>query len=239
MDDQVHRLVDRAWAKYQATPANQRLLIGIAGIPGSGKTTLSRIVSQALNDRASQASPGASHPPPATFLPMDGFHLTRAALDAMPDPARAHARRGAAFTFDAPKFLRLVEALRAASLPGSAPILAPSFDHAIKDPKEDDVAVLPTHRIVVLEGNYLALDDRVWRDAAALLDELWFVQVDFDVARRRLGERHVRAGIAKDLDEGDRRARENDLVNGEEIVSRRLPVHEVVQSREDGSWVHE
>lgn len=170
---------------------------------------------------------------------MDGFHLTRAALDAMPDPARAHARRGAAFTFDAPKFLRLVEALRAASLLGSAPILAPSFNHAIKDPKEDDVAVLPTHRIVVLEGNYLALDDRVWRDAAALLDELWFVQVDFDVARRRLRERHVRAGIAKDLDEGDRRARENDLVNGEEIVSRRLPVHEVVQSREDGSWVHE
>lgn len=189
------------------------------------------MVSRELNSRASD-------PPPATFVPMDGFHLTRAALDAMPDPANAHARRGAAFTFDAPKFLRLVQALRAAPSPGTAPILAPSFDHAIKDPKEGDVAVLPSHRIVVLEGNYLALDEDVWRDAAALLDELWFVNVDFDVARRRLRERHVRAGIAKDIDEGDRRARENDLVNGEEIVSRRLKVDEVIQSREDGSWVH-
>lgn len=168
---------------------------------------------------------------------MDGYHLTRAALSALPDPATAHARRGAAFTFDAPKFLALVQALRLP--PTQAPILAPSFDHAVKDPKEDDIAVLPTHRVVVLEGNYLALDRDVWRDAAALLDELWFVDVDFEVARRRLRERHVRAGIARDVEEGDRRARENDLVNGREIVDHRLKVDEVIQSREDGSWVHE
>jgi pantothenate kinase len=175
---------------------------------------------------------------------MDGFHLTRAALSAMPDPATAHARRGAPFTFDAPKFLSLVQSLRepisdssSSSHPGT--IYAPSFDHAVKDPKENDIAVLPTHRIVVLEGNYLALDRDVWRDAAALLDELWFVEVDFEVARKRLRERHVRAGIVNSLEEGDRRAMENDLVNGREIVDFRLPVHEVIQSREDGSWVHE
>ncbi|PNY25143.1 Uncharacterized protein TCAP_04924 [Tolypocladium capitatum] len=235
MDDQVRRLVEKAWAKYQAAPPDQRLLIGIAGIPGSGKTTLSQAVSQGLNARAAQTNP--LDPPPATFVPMDGFHLTRAALSAMPDPARAHARRGAAFTFDAPKFLALVQALRAA--PRTQPILAPSFDHAVKDPREGDIALLPTHRVVILEGNYLALDRDVWRDAAALLDELWFVDVDFDVARRRLRERHVRAGIARDLQEGDRRATENDLVNGEEIVTHRLRVDEVVQSREDGSWAHE
>ncbi|KEY72079.1 hypothetical protein S7711_00096 [Stachybotrys chartarum IBT 7711] len=235
MDDQVQRLVDKAWARYQETPPNQRLLIGIAGIPGSGKTTLSHIVTQRLNDHAAALDP--SSPAPATFLPMDGYHLTRAALSALPDPATAHARRGAAFTFDAPKFLALVQALRLP--PAQAPILAPSFDHAVKDPKEDDIAVLPTHRVVVLEGNYLALDRDVWRDAAALLDELWFVDVDFEVARRRLRERHVRAGIARDVEEGDRRARENDLVNGREIVDHRLKVDEVIQSREDGSWVHE
>lgn len=169
---------------------------------------------------------------------MDGFHLTRAALSAMPDPAVAHARRGAAFTFDAPKFLALVRALRTAPIP-EAPVLAPSFDHAVKDPKDDDIAVLPQHRIVVLEGNYVALDGDVWRDAAALLDELWFVEVDYEVARRRLRERHVRAGIVKDIEEGDRRAVENDLPNGDEILKNRLKIDEVVYSREDGGWVHE
>lgn len=168
---------------------------------------------------------------------MDGFHFTRAALSAMPDPSNAHARRGAAFTFDAAKFLALIQRLREPI--SSAPILAPSFDHSVKDPKEEDIAVLPSHKIVILEGNYLALDKDVWREAAALFDELWFVEVDFEVARRRLRERHVRAGIVKTIEEGDRRATENDLLNGEEIMAHRLKIHEVVQSREDGSWVHD
>lgn len=39
-------------------------------------------------------------PPPAAFIPMDGYHFSRKELDAMPDPKFAHDRRGAAFTFD-------------------------------------------------------------------------------------------------------------------------------------------
>lgn len=202
----------------------------------TGKTTLSQIITTRLNAHAASTSPPT--PPPATFVPMDGFHLTRAVLSAMPNPAVAHARRGAAFTFDAPKFLALVSALRTAPIP-EAPVLAPSFDHAVKDPKDDDIAVLPQHRIVVLEGNYVALDSDVWRDAAALLDELWFVEVDYEVARRRLRERHVRAGIVKDVEKGDRRAVENDLPNGDEILKNRLKIDEVIYSREDGGWVHE
>ena len=84
---------------------------------------------------------------------MDGYHLTRAQLDALPDPATAHARRGAEFTFDGAGFLKLVEALRAPLGPTSPTVFAPSFDHAVKDPKEDDIAVLASQRIVVFEGN--------------------------------------------------------------------------------------
>ncbi|KAF5019133.1 hypothetical protein F66182_8869 [Fusarium sp. NRRL 66182] len=233
MESQVERLVEKAWKKFEETPKDKRLLIGVAGIPGSGKTTFSQIIAERINARAASSSP-----PPATFVPMDGFHLTRAALSAMPDPDTAHFRRGAAFTFDAPKFLTLVQALSASPIP-SSPILAPSFDHALKDPRDHDIVIRPEHRVVILEGNYLALDQDVWRDAAELLDELWFVEVDFEVARTRLRERHVRAGIVKDLDEGDRRAMENDLVNGREIIDFRLKVDEVIQSREDGDWVHE
>ncbi|KPM39038.1 hypothetical protein AK830_g7482 [Neonectria ditissima] len=222
MDDQVQRLMEKVWRRYEETPQDQRLC----------KSTLSQIIVAQLNARAPWKSP-----PPAIFVPMDGFHLTRAALSAMPEPETAHARRGAAFTFDAPKFLELARALRAS--PVAAAVLAPSFDHAVKDPRDDDIAVLPHHRVVVLEGNYLALDRDVWREAAALMDELWFVEVGFETARRRLRERHVRAGIVKDIEEGDRRALENDLVNGEDILQHRLKVDEVIHSSEDQEWVHE
>ncbi|ROV99603.1 hypothetical protein VPNG_07714 [Cytospora leucostoma] len=254
MDDQVKRLVDKVWDKFLQTPPERRFLIGIGGIPGSGKTTLSQIVTTEINRRHSALDP--SHPshtptPIAAFVPMDGYHLTRAQLSAMPDPATAHARRGAEFTFDGPSFLKLVQALReplggsgagvgaGAGVYPPGTILAPSFDHALKDPKADDIPILPSHRIVVFEGNYVALDKEPWASAARLMDEVWFVDVDFAVARRRLTVRHVKAGIAKDEAEADRRAVENDLPNGEEIVGKRLPVDEVIVSRDDGAWVHE
>jgi pantothenate kinase len=84
---------------------------------------------------------------------MDGFHLTRAQLDAMPDPATAHARRGAEFTFDGEGFLRLVQRLKEPLGEATQTVFAPSFDHAVKDPREGDIAVERGQRIVVLEGN--------------------------------------------------------------------------------------
>lgn len=86
---------------------------------------------------------------------MDGYHLTRAQLSAMPNPAVAHARRGAAFTFDGDSFVQLVRQLKADEpLTDTTPtVFAPSFDHAVKDPKEGDIRIERTHRIVVLEGN--------------------------------------------------------------------------------------
>ena len=68
------------------------------------------------------------------------------------------------------------------------------------------------------------------------MDELWFVEVAFEVARRRLVSRHVKAGIAATEEEAGKRADENDLVNGREIVDGRLAVQEIVISRDDEAW---
>jgi pantothenate kinase len=169
---------------------------------------------------------------------MDGYHLTRAQLSAMPDPTTAHARRGAAFTFDAPAFLALVKALRSPLLPESETIYAPSFDHAVKDPVAADIPIAKTSRVIIFEGNYLSLGSgaKEWKEAAELMDELWFVDVEEAVARKRLVARHVVSGIARDEEEAGRRADENDLVNGREIVEGKLEVDEVVVSREDEGW---
>lgn len=243
MEARVNQLVDKVWEKFQKTPEDRRCMIAIAGIPGSGKTTLSQIVTSRLNARHATLHPELPVTeliPIAAFVPMDGYHLTRAQLSAMPDPVKGHARRGAEFTFDGLSYLKLVQSLRQPLTAESQSIYAPSFDHAVKDPKENDIPILPGHRIVVFEGNYLALDKTPWNDAAALMDERWFVSVDFDVARRRLVKRHVKAGIAKDEDEAGRRADENDLVNGREIVDNMVTqVDERIESTEDETWKHE
>lgn len=202
----------------------------MAGIPGSGKTTLAETVAQRLAARVPEQLF-------ALAISMDGFHLTRKELSQMPNAEEAIARRGAAFTFDADKYLDLIIALKQ-PLPGPT-IVAPTFDHARKDPIPADMVIIEQTKIVIMEGNYIALDEDLWRDARKLFNEVWFVDVDEQVARKRLAARHLRSGIVQTIEDGDKRAVENDLVNGREILDKRLPVDEIVTSREDGSWVHE
>ncbi|RMZ78779.1 hypothetical protein DV738_g3672, partial [Chaetothyriales sp. CBS 135597] len=202
MDDQVQRLANKAWTKFQTLDASQRLLIAIAGIPGSGKTTLAALVQ----------------------------------LAEMPNAEEAIFRRGAAFTFDSNGFFELVRQVRAPLQATTATIYAPSFDHAIKDPVPNDIGIPATARIVVFEGLYIALDREGWRDAAKLMDELWFVEVPFPVASERVAKRNYAAGISSSLEESIARTEANDMRNGREVVAERLPVHELVQSVDDVKW---
>lgn len=202
----------------------------------TGKTTLAKLVAEGLNEIHNEKAPGCSSTPIVASVPMDGYHLSRAQLSAMPDPTTAHHHRGAAFTFDDKAFLELVETLRKPLLPETKTVYAPSFDHAIKDPVADDIPIHPASRLVILEGNYLSLNQGLWKEAAELMDELWFVEVDFDTARRRLVLRHVAAGIAKNEEEAGNRADEIDLINGRQIVDQRLEVQEVIFSKEDENW---
>ncbi|KAL4873130.1 hypothetical protein BDV12DRAFT_160428 [Aspergillus spectabilis] len=232
MESQVSRLVDKVWEKFQNTPQNARLLIAVSGIPGSGKTELAITLARRINQIYSDKNEGLI----AATIPMDGYHLTRAQLAQMPDPEFAAARRGAAFTFDGDKFLQLVRALREPLTAQTETLHAPSFDHAVKDPLDDDIPIAATRRVIIFEGNYLSLDKEPWSSAAKLMDELWFVDVDFDTARQRLIKRHVKAGIAEDEAQAEKRANENDLVNGKEIVDCRLDVQEVIRSSYDPGW---
>ncbi|KAK0197905.1 P-loop containing nucleoside triphosphate hydrolase protein [Armillaria mellea] len=125
--------------KLQQTPTNVRLLIGVCGIPASGK---------------SQSR--------AVLVGLDGWHLTRAQLDQFPDPKLAHSRRGIHWTFDGPAYLAFVKSLRT-PLDASPVITAPSFDHAVKDPTPNAVTIRPHHRIVIIEGLHgRLLDERCY-----------------------------------------------------------------------------
>lgn len=146
----------------------------------------------------------------AILVGLDGWHLTRAQLDAFSDPKLAHDRRGAHWTFDGPSYVAFVRSLR--MVDGDASLVhAPSFDHALKDPTPGAVSVHPHHRIVVIEGLYTFLSIEPWKSASELLDERWWIEVEEDVARERLIKRHVLSGVAKDEAEARWRADENDL----------------------------
>jgi pantothenate kinase len=214
MESQYSLLAETIRKEANAHP-KPRYLVAIAGIPGSGKTTAAQEVVYQLN----QASPKA------VILSMDGFHLSRAALDQLPDPKEAHIRRGAPWTFDVNRFVSFVRQLRTwaddtpLACPGSETwsdidiLRAPTFDHEAKDPVENGISVTPDASIIILEGNYLLLNEPGWQEIAELADYRVFVDTDPQEARGRLAQRHLRAGIEKTLEEGYRRVDCNDFLN--------------------------
>lgn len=164
----------------------RRALLGIAGAPGAGKTTVALALVRALR----------AAPPPGldadwvTHVPMDGYHLADVELDRL--GRRAH--KGAPDTFDVAGYAELLRRLRRTPAEGDGPVYAPAFDREIEQPIAGSVPVPPACRLVVSEGNYLLLDDPAWRAVHRELDQVWFHRGDDTLRRRRLVERHVRFG---------------------------------------------
>ena len=150
-------------------------MIGVAGAPGAGKSTVAAQVVDAL---------GAS----AVLLPMDGFHLPQSTLVEL----GSRQRMGAPDTFDVPALLETLAALRVEN--SGDRVRAPGFDRAAEEPVPNAIDITPEFSTVVVEGNYLLLDTPGWRDVAGYLDATFFLEVDPDLRHERLIARHVRFG---------------------------------------------
>lgn len=206
-------LATRAIEKFKSIQNDQenprRLIIAMAGAPGSGKTTVAQNVAALITtERASPSSPKV------VVVGMDGFHLSRAVLEKMPNREEAFIRRGAPWTFDSEGVVELVKRCKSGI---NETILAPSFDHAVKDPVADGVIIPSGTEIILFEGLYLLLDTEPWCQIGDLADERWFVHVSPDIAKERVAARHVAAGIEPDLESGRRRVESNDEPNGQLI----------------------
>ena len=149
----------------------QRYLFGIAGPPGSGKSTLAAALAEDLA---------------APIVPMDGFHLPNAALAA----GGLLGVKGAPETFDADAFVELVRRLRTAT----HVVDCPAFDRTIDEPVADQVLVVPDDAVVIVEGNYLLLDEPPWSELVDLFDAIAYLDVPDDVRVGRLVDRHVEFG---------------------------------------------
>ncbi|MER6490956.1 MULTISPECIES: nucleoside/nucleotide kinase family protein [Streptomyces] len=154
---------------------DRRAVLGIAGSPGSGKTTLAERLVRALN------GPGE---PWVAHVPMDGFHLADVELDRL----GLRDRKGAPETFDAAGYAALLRRLR--EEPDGSVVYAPGFERVLEQPIAGAVPVLPTARLIVTEGNYLLL----WPRVRSQLDEVWFCEPDEEERLRRLIARHEEFG---------------------------------------------
>jgi len=227
-------------------PPQTRLIVGIAGIPASGKSTLATLIVDHANsiltaNHTESGSDRDSQRTEAIVVGLDGWHLTRSQLAALPDPQLAKDRRGAHWTFDPDGYLEFVKNLRfpltssSDSAAAVEPIIAPSFDHAVKDPDPTGVKIYPRHRIVVIEGLYCFLSIGTWKEAGEMLDERWLTTVDFEKATERIIDRHVTSGVAGSIEEAQWRARENDMPNGRFLLENSLEPTGIIESVQDSA----
>lgn len=171
----VDGLIEHLAARLSADPG-QRLVLGVTGAPGSGKSTLVAGLGQRLTERGLLAG----------TVPMDGFHLSNAVLDEL----GRHGRKGAPDTFDVAGYLSVLDRLRA---PGTPEVMAPVYRRDLHEPVAAGTRVLGTG-VVLTEGNYLALEEHGWAAARERLDLLICLEVDSEELVRRLVERHIRFG---------------------------------------------
>ncbi|MEV4972575.1 nucleoside/nucleotide kinase family protein [Streptomyces scopuliridis] len=189
----------------------RRRILGIAGPPGAGKTTLAAHVAGEL---------GADR---AVLVPMDGFHLADTELRRL----GLLGRKGAPETFDPYGYTALLRRLRAAR--AGETVYAPGFDRELEQPVAGTIPVPPEVPLVITEGNYLLLDDGPdgpWSEVRGLLDETWWVDLADEERVRRLIARHERFG--KEPAEAERFVLESDEANARLVAPGRSAADLVV-----------
>lgn len=202
MNDVVARILELA-------RGGQRHLIAIAGPPATGKSTYAAKLAEALTEAGRVA----------VEVPMDGFHLDNAILDAR----GIRARKGTPESFDLAGFTRLAQ-----TLGNREEVIFPLFD------RERDLAIAGAGVIsqdcdlAILEGNYLLFDQPGW-DA---LPAYWSLSIWLETAREtlaaRLKDRWVELGL--NPEELRQKLELNDLPNADLVLDHQLPADITVSS---------
>lgn len=188
----LERLADLLEARAGAG----RVIAAVAGAPGSGKSTLAeKLVGKLCGRRAGLA----------VVLPMDGYHYD----DLYLVPAGLRARKGAPQTFDVGGLFHTLQRLRARD---EAEVAVPVFDRQIEIARAGARLIGADVPVIVVEGNWLLLDQAPWDRLRPMFDVTVMVEVPEPVLRSRLRGRWERLGLTEA--EIMTKLEENDLPNG-------------------------
>jgi pantothenate kinase len=194
--------------RISATPfTGRRRLVALAGPPASGKSTLAKDLSH--------------HIPNSRVVPMDGFHLDNAILDARD----LRARKGAPQTFDAQGFMHLVRRLKCED-----DVYYPLFDRCIDKSINAAGHIGPLIETLIIEGNYLLLDHDIWRDLVEHWDLSIQLNVPQDILKERLVARWLSYGL--DADAALARAMSNDIPNAATVAQNTMPADITITQNE-------
>jgi pantothenate kinase len=187
---------------------DRRTLLGITGPPGVGKSTLVELLLAELD--AGEVA----------HVPMDGFHLADVQLERL----GLLDRKGAPETFDASGYAAALVRLRRET---DEVVYMPGFERHTEQPIAASIAVPPSARLVVTEGNYLLQGERAWQRARAELSEVWYCDLDDDVRHERLVARHVRFGKSRAA--AEEWVTRSDEANAEQVAATRARADLVVE----------
>ena len=144
----IARMISKTVEDNQKAGNEQPVMVGVVGMPGSGKTTSSHILASILEE---------THHLSCIVLPMDGYHFSISQLKAMDNPEDVIYRRGAPDTFDANTLRN--DLLKIRNGDGDV-VPIPGFDHEIGDPTPNQhIFERQKHVVVIVEGLYLLLED--------------------------------------------------------------------------------
>ena len=172
----VSNLVDQLAQRLEADAAPERLVVGLVGAPGSGKSTIASELGTHLKEADLFAG----------LVTMDGFHLSDAVLNEWD----RHDRKGAPDTFDIDGYLAILDRVRT---DGVRQVLVPVYRRDLHEPVAAG-GVVSGPGIVVTEGNYLALETRGWGAVRERIDLLIHIDVPEEVLMTRLISRHEKFG---------------------------------------------
>lgn len=179
-----------------STKRDKRLLIAIAGPPGSGKGRIARKVARAINP-----SIGCS------VISCDGWcHNPHKDLDSL-------VPKSPPWTFTGAATVDLVEQVRNQTAE-SKRITSPFSPHA-EDSNETSLNMACDAPIVIFEGLYLLCEDLPWARIRNLVDERWFVEIEPALAKEHVTRRFVESGVEPDYERACERYDENDVFNAE------------------------
>jgi pantothenate kinase len=176
-----------------------RFMVGIAGAPASGKSTLAEHLRDALITAGETA----------IVVPMDGFHYDDAILN-----ARGHRpRKGAPHTFDVAGFEVLLKRIKARE----SDIAIPVFDRSMELARAGADIVDDKTRFIIVEGNYLLLNREPWNRLKPLFDFTVYLNVPFEKLEQRLINRWL--GFGFDMDYAKNWIASNDTLNITEVIN--------------------
>ena len=168
---------------------SNRVIVAIAGPPGSGKSTFVEKLKRKLDN--------------AVVVPMDGFHLDNVILE----ERNLMPRKGSPQSFDADGYVNLISRLR----DNQGTVLAPIFDRDRDLSRAGAIEINEQVEIVLTEGNYLLLEQSPWSQLGAVFDLTVFLEVPSEILRKRLIKRWLNQGLS--VNEAVARAESNDLIN--------------------------